>query len=320
MGTKNSKVDTSTLRTAEATDRQCTSKMKVSSSNDSLEKNSAPESGMSVFRQRILGFAYNTDPRSPSTRFNRTPLVLEYSPEKSFDLNDTFANLEHQKETKLMSESQTDDNLYIAGAGTEFNEKLLNESLAGSDSKNIVSNDFHSIGGHVRIDENDPRSPSFGVERTPIIFNDERVGRNEDDLIENFLEALSINLHKSENESTECSIAQGDKETEENIVKVLPNSSANKVPISMNGDRQTHHRSLKPKAKRLIRQIYEDNENVSPLTTKLRISNSKKMEAVVNNRTPLICMRNRPSLHPRSTEALQAVKTNLHETLCIRNG
>ncbi|KAL9925727.1 uncharacterized protein LOC119633552 [Glossina fuscipes] len=313
MGTKNSKARTSPLGTAETNAQQSTSKL-----NAFPEQDAATESGLSVFRLRLLSFVNNhNDPRSPNAQFNRTPLVFEDSPEKSFNMNDTFANLfaeskvnaEQQKQSKLMSETKGDENLITAGEESILNENSIKGSLADGDLKS--SDDMEQK----MLDEKiDPRSPSFGVDRTPIIFNDDQVEIIEDDLMENFLEALSINLNKTENEGNISSL-QDNKETNKNNVKVRLNSPANKLPQIVNGNAQSHHRILKQKRQRLIRQIYEDNENLlSPRTSKLRMSESKKFEAA-NKRTPLICVRNRPIFRPRSAEALQAVKANLHESL-----
>uniref|UniRef100_A0A1A9UY99 Uncharacterized protein n=1 Tax=Glossina austeni TaxID=7395 RepID=A0A1A9UY99_GLOAU len=311
MGTKNSKVRTST-GTAEPNAQQSTSKVDAF-----LEQDPAIESGLSVFRQRLLSFVNNhNDPRSPNAQFNRTPLVFEDSPEKSFNMNDTFANLfaeskvnaEQEQLNKLVSETKGDENLIAAAEESILNEKSIMESLTDGDLKR--SDDIKQK----MLDEKiDPRSPSFGVDRTPIIFNDDQAEIIEDDLLENFLEVLSINLNKSENEDNISSV-QDNKETNENNVKVRSNSPANKLPqIIYNGNAQRHHRILKQKPKRLIRQIFEDNENLSPRTSKLRTSDSKKFEAA-NKRTPLICVGNRPIFRPRSAEALQAVKTNLLES------
>lgn len=231
-------------------------------------------------------------------------------------MNDTFANLfaeskvnaEQQQLNKLMLETKDDENLIAAAEESILNENSIKESHTDGDLKR--SDDIKQK----MLDEKiDPRSPSFGVDRTPIIFNDDQAEIIEDDLLENFLEVLSINLNKSDNEGNISSV-QDNKETNKNNVKVRSNSPANKLPqIIYNGNAQRHHRILKQKPKCLIRQIYEDNENVSPRTSKFKTSDSKQFEAA-NKRTPLICVGNRPIFRPRSAGALQAVKTNLHES------
>lgn len=118
------------------------------------------------------------DPRSPTIHIDRTPIVFEESNhennndendmDKSINLEDTFSDLFVDKKT---------EDIHVASSSSS-KSLLLND-----DSKNEIINNKENI------NVKDPRSPSFDVERTPIIFSDD--SNDENEMIENFLDVLN---------------------------------------------------------------------------------------------------------------------------------
>ncbi|XP_023297010.2 uncharacterized protein LOC111679653 [Lucilia cuprina] len=275
------------------------------------EHDSNTDNALDILRKRFFkGFTYNlNDPRSPSLNLNRTPLVFEDTLEKSLTLDDTFADLMVEPrlpESAIMekqSEDKTQDNS-VEDVDIEMSEEKVFVDLEAP----ITTSPQTPI---IPQQEFDPRSPSIGVERTPIIFtdDDEADETSEDVMLENILATLTLNLNTSGNSSV-VSLASQTNNVDFNDTNDL--HSVNK-PMNKHLDRVRAGKKSSPKAthrkpkRRLSRQqIYEDRENQIPTTPKLKVSQIDKNDSLKGKRTPLSCVRNRNGTHQARSRSVES--------------
>ncbi|XP_039482899.1 uncharacterized protein LOC120446140 [Drosophila santomea] len=271
------------------------------------------ENAFSVLRKRLLkGFSLN-DPRSP--QLNRTPLVLDEV--RSLNLDDTFADL--FVDTRVgtaqravpATPSQVDleescDSFGTPPSAAHNNSSLEIVSLPYDQEETLpcehqllpYQEQDHNQGlvkvttpPPVQQPHNDPRSPSLGVDRTPIIFcDDEEEEAREAQMLEHILETLTLNLSTG---SSMASFAAG----EEQLTEVPANKHLERVRLG-------HKRRVPPRkpARANKPKIYVDQEedssgaigSITPKTNSTPLSGQK--------RTPLSCVKNKPHLRSRSME------------------
>ncbi|XP_075149107.1 msb1l [Haematobia irritans] len=239
-------------------------------------------------RKRFLkGFTYNiNDPRSPSLNLNRTPLMFEDS--RQLNLDDTFANL-------------------FAGPNLPCDDIDMSEDVKP------VENETPIVPPMSPQQKIDPRSPSIGIERTPIIFNDD--DGSDDNLLENILSTLSLNLNESTNSTSIVSISSPDLHApfteKEDFTRRPTNRSLERVRFGKKAPSKGLHR----KQKRILRQrIYEDSEN-QPVTPHTKSINAN-INSPRNTRTPLSCIRNSSQARSRSVEnTVQSIQSKARLTL-----
>ncbi|XP_061390484.1 uncharacterized protein LOC133325778 [Musca vetustissima] len=242
---------------------------------------------MDNLRKRFLkGFTYSiNDPRSPS--LNRTPLVLEDSNERSLNLDDTFADL-------LVGPSVP--NYEIADSNVFDNVNMTEEK------QTILKLPTTPVAVQQQFD---PRSPSIGVDRTPIIFSDDNE-TNEDVVLENILSTLTLNMDESGSVVSLKTTEVTKTEDRYEVVLRPTNKQLDRVRI---GKRAIAKGQQKRQKQRLRQKIYEDCEN-QPSTPKLKVSQGSANVFKTGQRTPLSCVRNSSQLRSRSVDS--AGKTNKH--------
>lgn len=238
---------------------------------------------MDVLRKRFLkGFTYSiNDPRSPS--LNRTPLVLEDSNERSLNLDDTFADLfiGPSLPTSQVAVQNACDSVGISGEHqVQAIEKLPTTPVA-------VQQQF------------DPRSPSIGVDRTPIIFSDDENEASEDVVLENILSSLTLKMDES---GSVVSIKAPEETKVRNESELVLKPSNKQLDRVRNGKKAVTKGQQKRQKQRLRQKIYEDSEN-HPSTPKLKVSNAGVTGLKNARRTPLSCVRNSSQLRSRSVDS-----------------
>ncbi|XP_052854369.1 uncharacterized protein LOC128263382 [Drosophila gunungcola] len=277
------------------------------------EQVATSENAFAMLRKRLLkGFSLN-DPRSP--QLNRTPLVLDEV--RSLNLDDTFADLFVDTRAGSAQRAmpatppqvdleQSCDSFGTPPSGVHNNSSLEIVSLPFDEEETLPCE--HQLlqkrdQDAVKMEtpppaqqlHSDPRSPSMGVDRTPIIFcDDEEEEAREAQMLEHILETLTLNLSTG---SSLASFAPG----EEQPSTALP---ANK---HLERVRLGHKRRVPPrkparanKPKIYVDQEEEDEQSpvaVGSITPK---SNSTPLSA--QKRTPLSCVKNKPHLRSRSVE------------------
>ncbi|XP_073821164.1 msb1l [Musca autumnalis] len=245
-----------------------------------------------ILRKRFLkGFTYSiNDPRSPS--LNRTPLILEDSNERSLNLDDTFADLfvgPSVVPNYQTAKTNDCDNIDMEVTDNQTTEQLPQTPVAIQQKI-------------------DPRSPSIGVERTPIIFSDDENETNEDVALENILSTLTLNMNESN-----CSVVSLKtvevstlEETCEGVLKPT-NKQLDRVKLGNRGIKKGQQKRQKQK---LRQKIYEDCEN-QPSTPKLKVSNANANVLKNGRRTPLSCVRNSSQLRSRSVDSSSKSNKNI---------
>ncbi|XP_022231913.2 uncharacterized protein LOC111080544 isoform X2 [Drosophila obscura] len=278
---------------------------------------SAPtENAFSQLRKRLLkGFSLN-DPRSP--QLNRTPLILDEV--RSLNLDDTFADLfvdtrAPARPTAEMPAANSIDSPYqsLSPASAEPGDVSCDsfgtppQTHHNNSSLEIVSLPYDEeetmpctaelpgtppAQGHY-----DPRSPSIGVERTPIMFcDDEEEEARESEMLEQILETLTLNLSA---ESSMASFASAGTDT--NLEEPQIPGTSERQPANKHLDRVRlgNKRRVAPRkpARASKTKIYMDKES-SPSGA----STPKTTPQATPKRTPLSCVKNRPHLRSRSVE------------------
>lgn len=277
------------------------------------------ENALDVLRKRFFkGFTYNlNDPRSPSLNLNRTPLVFEDTMEKSLSLDDTFAD--------LLVEPRLPETVNIESKSTKEIENTddaeVEVDVEMSDEKVILDLEANKEVPHTPIalqQEFDPRSPSIGVERTPILFTDDEVDdANEDLMLENILATLTLNLNTSGNSSIVSMPTQNTNVefNDNNDLSVSAQKPMNKHLDRVRTNKKSSPKAMQPRKpkRRLSRQqIYEDRENHLPTTPKLKITQLEKQDSSAKGkRTPLSCVRNRNARSRSVESSAKSLKTRL---------
>ncbi|XP_055904435.1 uncharacterized protein LOC129940198 [Eupeodes corollae] len=247
------------------------------------------EQPMGLLRKRFFkGFSYSlNDPRSPSVNLNRTPLVFD----ETINLDDTFSDL--FVETKIphsevlfettfsppklenQEEKPTQEDELREEVGVEQKTEKLEEL------EEIATPKITKTQPQETTIERDPRSPSIGVDRTPIILNDDDAP-DEDDMIETILSTLSLN-------------------------QKIP---ANKPLERIRNKKPTKAVTLSPSSRRDM--IYEDRENHSTPAKAPRGAGGLDSPAAAGKRTPLSCLKNNPQFRSKSVEVSgKQLKTRL---------
>ncbi|BFF93765.1 uncharacterized protein DMAD_11551 [Drosophila madeirensis] len=276
------------------------------------------ENAFSQLRKRLLkGFSLN-DPRSP--QLNRTPLILDEV--RSLNLDDTFADLfvdtraPARPAANIIIDSPPYQSLSSPSAGEtgdvscdSFGTPPQTHKQHNNSSLEIISLPYDGeetmpctmelpgtpltpAQGHY-----DPRSPSIGVERTPIMFcDDEEEEARETEMLEQILETLTLNLSA---ESSMASFASAGTDT--NLEEPQMSGNSEKQPANKHLDRVRlgNKRRVAPRkpARASKTKIYIDKES-SPSGA----STPKTTPQGTPKRTPLSCVRNRQHLRSRSVE------------------
>ncbi|XP_016962225.1 uncharacterized protein LOC108032748 [Drosophila biarmipes] len=269
------------------------------------------ENAFTVLRKRLLkGFSLN-DPRSP--QLNRTPLVLDEV--RSLNLDDTFADLfvdtrVGSAQTAVVpvtppSSPQVDLEESCDSFGTppfapHNNSSLEIVSLPYDEEETLPCEDMllqhqEKMATPPPAQQQqlhcDPRSPSLGVDRTPIIFcDDEEEEAREAQMLEHILETLTLNLSTG---SSVASFAAG----EEQPSAVPANKHLERVRLG-------HKRRVPPRkpARANKPKIYVDQEEESPVGGGSIAPKTNSTPLSAQKRTPLSCVKNKPHLRSRSVE------------------
>lgn len=271
---------------------------------------------LEVLRKRFFrGFSYNlNDPRSPSFYLNRTPLIFEDTLEQSLSLDDTFADLfvdsrqpEKVDEIKQQEEvkHEEDQDIEMPDVKEKLDISVKEEQKA---VPQLPQTPF------ILQQDLDPRSPSIGVERTPIIFTDDETDEaNEDVMLENILATLSLNLNSSGTSSVASMASQNPNVSfhDDNNSEIAMSKPMNKHLDRVKGAKKSSTKGTHRKPKRRLsrQQIYEDCENQIPTTPKLKASQTENNDPTKGRRTPLGCVRNRNNMHTRSRSVESSVKS-----------
>ncbi|KAH8381178.1 hypothetical protein KR200_008327 [Drosophila serrata] len=279
------------------------------------------ENPFSQLRKRLLkGFSLS-DPRSP--QLNRTPLVLDEV--RSLNLDDTFADLfVDTRAPTTRAEIATPPQVYAPPQADESCDSFgTPPSTHNNSSLEIVSltyDEEETMPCDAQLQQTppppppssqvhfDPRSPSVGVDRTPIMFcDDEDEEAREAQMLEQILETLTLNL--SAGGSSMVSFADSAAESSVDPSTAMP---ANK---HLERVRLGHKRRVPPRkpARASKPKIYVDQEEESPSRGGVRTPTSNTTPLNTQKRTPLSCVKNRAHLRSRSTEKeLQKTPLPLH--------
>ncbi|KAM8714975.1 hypothetical protein ACLKA7_002082 [Drosophila subpalustris] len=251
-------------------------------------------------RKRLLkGFSLN-DPRSP--QLNRTPLILDEAIDRTLNMDDTFSDLfvetrvpatatgtaevvvpSNNKQPEVSAELHNNSSLEIVSLAYDEEETMPCDMLLLQKTPPQISYD--------------PRSPSIGVERTPIIFcDDDESEARETQMLEEILETLTLNLS---NESSMASFVSAASE----ITSEEPQPQAQTRPANKHLERVRHgnKRRVAPRkpARASKSQIYIDSTEGHTSTPK----STPKSTSNATQRTPLSCVnKNRIHLRSRSVE------------------
>lgn len=271
------------------------------------------ENAFSMLRKRLLkGFSLN-DPRSP--QLNRTPLVLDEV--RSLNMDDTFADL--FVDTRVGTAQRA---VSASPPQVDLEESCDSFGTPPSAAHNNISLEIVSLPydqeetlpceqqllpyqepnleqGQVKMatpppeqqPHGDPRSPSLGVDRTPIIFcDDEEEEAREAQMLEHILETLTLNLSTG---SSMASFVAG----EEQLPEVPSNKHLERVRLG-------HKRRVPPRkpARANKPKIYVDQEEGSPVTGGSITPKTNSTPLSAQKRTPLSCVKNKPHLRSRSME------------------
>ncbi|XP_017081465.2 uncharacterized protein LOC108114835 [Drosophila eugracilis] len=268
-----------------------------------------PDNAFAVLRRRLLkGFTLN-DPRSP--QLNRTPLVLDEV--RSLNLDDTFADLFVDTRVGTAQRAvpttppqvdleQSCDSFGTPPSFAHNNSSLEIVSLPYDEEETLPCD--NPLLQHQEMDQAkmatpppsqqlhcDPRSPSLGVDRTPIIFcDDEEEEAREAQMLEHILETLTLNL------STGSSMASF-VATEEQQSTVPANKHLERVRLG-------HKRRVPPRkpARANKPKIYVDQEEESSAASGVITPKTNSTPVSAQKRTPLSCVKNKPHLRSRSVE------------------
>ncbi|EDW11636.1 uncharacterized protein LOC6576195 [Drosophila mojavensis] len=251
------------------------------------------ENAFAQLRKRLLkGFSLN-DPRSP--QLNRTPLVLDEAIDRTLNMDDTFADLFVETrapvaQSEVATERHNNSSVEIVSLPYEQEETMPCDMLL-----------------HQRTPEQphiqDPRSPTIGVERTPIIFcDDDESEARETQMLEDILETLTLNLS---NGSSMASFVSASEEPipDDAQAQVQQHSQSQSRPANKHLERVRlgNKRRVAPRkpARANKPQIYVDATPEGVTSTPKSTPNSQQR----GQRTPLSCVnKNRMHLRSRSVE------------------
>uniref|UniRef100_A0A6P4F6W4 Uncharacterized protein LOC108048559 isoform X1 n=1 Tax=Drosophila rhopaloa TaxID=1041015 RepID=A0A6P4F6W4_DRORH len=273
------------------------------------EQVATSENAFAMLRKRLLkGFSLN-DPRSP--KLNRTPLVLDEV--RSLNMDDTFADLFVDTRAGSVQRAvpatppQVDLEESCDSYGTPPSNAHNNSSLEivslPFDEEETLPCECQLLQKReqdpVKMEtpppaqqlHSDPRSPSMGVDRTPIIFcDDEEEEAREAQMLEHILETLTLNLSTG---SSMASFATGEDQ---------PSAMPANKPLER--VRLGHKRRVPPRkpARANKPKIYVDQEEESPVAGGSITPKSNSTPLSAQKRTPLSCVKNKTHLRSRSGE------------------
>ncbi|KAH8335879.1 hypothetical protein KR074_001011 [Drosophila pseudoananassae] len=259
------------------------------------------ENAFSQLRKRLLkGFSLN-DPRSP--QLNRTPLVLDEV--RSLNMDDTFADLfvdtrAPSSRTEDPATPSTIDSVNADESCDSFGTPPMEHNNSSLEIVSLPYDEEETMPCEAKLQTTppqlhvDPRSPSVGVDRTPIIFcDDEEEEAREAQMLEQILETLTLNL------STDSSMASfAFPPNEANLEDSFLPSNKHLERVRLGHKRrippQKPARANKPK-------IFVDQESpvVGGASTMAK-SNDTPLSA--QKRTPLSCVKNREHLRSQSVD------------------
>lgn len=215
------------------------------------------ENAFAQLRKRLLkGFSLN-DPRSP--QLNRTPLILDEAIDRTLNMDDTFSDL--FVETRVPVSATVTAEAVIPN----MEEPEVSTELHNNSSLEIVSLNYdeeETMPCDMFLQKTppqmnyDPRSPSVGVERTPIIFcDDDESEARETQMLEEILETLTLNL------SNESSMASFVSATAAEITLDDPQPQARPANKHLERVRLGNKRRVAPRkpARASKSQIYIDS-------------------------------------------------------------
>lgn len=237
------------------------------------QKSTSIEQPFSLLRKRFFkGFSHSlNDPRSPSV-FNRTPIVFDETLNLDDTFSDLFAETKAQREDALCRSESTTSETPVIDVVEHQEEKEVEEEEEEEKTEEIelATPKITKTTPQETIIEQDPRSPSIGVERTPIILNDDDAP-DEDDMIETILSTLSLNKTKMP------------------ANKPLDRIRNKKTNSSKVGTSSTNRKEL---------TIYKDRENRTPA----KAPRAMDSPSAAGKRTPLSCVKNNPQFKSKSVE------------------
>ncbi|XP_004530099.1 uncharacterized protein LOC101457924 [Ceratitis capitata] len=305
-------------------------------------------------RRFLKGFTYNlNDPRSPAHQFNRSPLCFDDSQDKILNLDDTFSDLFAETQGQCKVTEQKISNLvdtiedFPQKEKIMTNEKLTYDDFLCADEKSISNtkvvvvaeeNKESSLGvveeyipvekedlklpdtpppqltPKILQDECDPRSPTIGVDRTPIIFNDDDEA-NEGVLLESILATLSLDM----SDTSICSIPTNNEKT-------TPVGGTNRTDRQGQLFRKITHKRMRRAqgnekiplvTRRVIKdlqstpqRVFEDSENEPNLNAAKSLKLKQKNENGIK-RTPLSCLKNSNINARVAADKTKLIKTRL---------
>ncbi|KAL7739071.1 hypothetical protein ACLKA6_011405 [Drosophila palustris] len=251
-------------------------------------------------RKRLLkGFSLN-DPRSP--QLNRTPLILDEAIDRTLNMDDTFSDLFVETRVPATATGTAEVVVPSNNEQPEVSAELHNNSSLeivslAYDEEETMPCDMLLLQKTPPQISYDPRSPSIGVERTPIIFcDDDESEARETQMLEEILETLTLNLS---NESSMASFVSAASE----ITSDEPQPQAQTRPANKHLERVRlgNKRRVAPRkpARASKSQIYIDSTEGHTSTPK----STPKSTPNATQRTPLSCVnKNRIHLRSRSVE------------------
>ncbi|XP_039948426.1 uncharacterized protein LOC120766792 [Bactrocera tryoni] len=163
-------------------------------------------------------------------------------------------------------------------------------------------------------DEIDPRSPTFGVDRTPIMFNDDDDETTESVLLESILATLSLDMSdnsicstSSNNQKTVVEANKPDRQGQlfrKITHKRMRRTRANeKIPLPTR--RITKELQISPQ------RVASENSENGPMNMKsLKLKQKDSNENGIK-RTPFSCIKNSNEFHSRITEKNKMIKSRL---------
>lgn len=269
------------------------------------------ENPFAQLRKRLLkGFALN-DPRSP--QLNRTPLLLDEAIDRTLNMDDTFSDLFVETRAPATADPAADQQpqpeVVTTNSSMEIESFIYDEEETMPCDMMLHATPPPAAAPAVLDSqiEGDPRSPSLGVERTPIIFcDDDDAEAKETQMLEHILETLTLNLS---NESS--SMASFVSASSELMLDEPPQVQSQSRPANKHLERVRlgNKRRVPPRkpARANKPQIYVDSITEGVTSTPKATPNATVAEQQQRisrtPRTPLGCVnKNRIHLRSRSME------------------
>ncbi|XP_062137639.1 uncharacterized protein LOC133846851 isoform X2 [Drosophila sulfurigaster albostrigata] len=263
------------------------------------------ENAFAQLRKRLLkGFALN-DPRSP--QLNRTPLILDEAIDRTLNMDDTFSDLFVETRvptTTIEVETVEQQHAKVSEGPSVHNNSSLEIVSLPYDEEDTMPCDIVLQHTPPQLGF-DPRSPSVGVERTPIIFcDDEESEERETQMLEEILETLTLNLSNESSMASFVSAAEIALDEPQQQTEKPANKHLERVRLG-------NKRRVAPRkpARASKSQIYVDSSSSTPKSTP---KSTSKGTPNGTQRTPLCCInKNRVHLRSRSVDKDTRIKTQL---------